>query len=67
LKYFLKGRSRWIIKKIGEEEFILHFPFEELRNELTKFKGFEFATVAIKSKVEATNLDKGVVSVLEKA
>jgi hypothetical protein len=67
LKYLFKRRSGWTIKKIGEEEFILHFPFEELRNELTKFKGFEFATVAIKSKVEATNLDKGVVSVLEKA
>jgi hypothetical protein len=67
LKYLFKGRSRWIIKKIGEEEFILHFPFEELRNQLTKFKGFEFATLAIKSKVEATDLDKGAVSVLEKA
>jgi hypothetical protein len=48
-------------------EFFLHFPSEELRFELTKFKSFEFATAPIKAKVEPTSLDKEAVSVLEEA
>jgi hypothetical protein len=65
LNYLFKGKSGWTIKQIGEKEFILHFPSEELRYELTKFKGFEFATAAVKVKVEAT--EKEDVSVLEEA
>jgi hypothetical protein len=65
LNYLFKGRTGWTISHLGENEFILHFPSEELRFELTKFKSFEFATVAIKAKVEPTKLEKEVVSILE--
>jgi hypothetical protein len=44
---------------------ILHFPFGKLRDELTKFKGFEFATAYIKTKVEPTKMEKDATSVLE--
>jgi hypothetical protein len=54
LKCLFKVKSGWSVKKIGEEE----FPSEELRNELTRFKGSEFAIVVIKAKLEATDLDK---------
>jgi hypothetical protein len=67
LNYLFNGKSGWTIKQIGEKEFILHFPSEELRHELTKFKGFEFATTTIKVKVEAIDLEKEDVSVLEVA
>jgi hypothetical protein len=33
LKYLFKGRTGWTIKQIGDKEFILHFPSEELRHE----------------------------------
>jgi hypothetical protein len=48
-----------------EDEFVLHFPYEELRNELTKFKGFEFATSIIKEKVVPIEMEKEVVSLFE--
>jgi hypothetical protein len=65
LKHLFKGRSSWTIKKLNEDEFILHFPSDDLRNELTKFKGFEFVTAIIKAKVEPFEMEKEAVSVLE--
>jgi hypothetical protein len=65
LKHLFKGKSGWTIKRTVEDEFILHFPSAELVDELTKFKGFEFATAHIKEKVEPTEIEKEVVSVLE--
>jgi uncharacterized membrane protein len=67
LKYLFKGKSGWTIEQIGKNEFILHFPFEQLRRGLTKFKGFEFATAAVSAKVEPTEMEKGAVSILEVA
>jgi hypothetical protein len=64
LKYLFKGRTGWAIKQIGDKEFILHFPSEELRHELTMFKVFEFVTDVVKARVEATNLEE-IVNVLE--
>jgi hypothetical protein len=64
LKHLFKGMSWWTIKKLGEDEFLLNFPSEDLRNELTKFKCFEFATAIVKAKMEPTNLDE-VVCALE--
>jgi hypothetical protein len=52
LKHLFKGKSGWTIKKLGEDEYLLDFPSEDLRNELTKFKGFEFATTIVKAKVD---------------
>jgi hypothetical protein len=43
----------------------VHFPSEELRHELTKFKCFGFATTDVQVSVYATNLEKEGVSVLE--
>jgi hypothetical protein len=65
LKYLFKGRTGWTISQLGDWEFLLHFPSEELRFELTKFKSFECATAPINGKVEPTSLDKEAVSVLE--
>jgi hypothetical protein len=48
-----------------EDEYLLDFPSEEPRNELTKFKGFEFATAIVKAKVEPTNIEREVVCALE--
>jgi DNA-directed RNA polymerase subunit H (RpoH/RPB5) len=50
---------------LGEDEFLLNFPSEDLRNELTKFKGFEFATAIVKAKVEPTNLEEDVCALEE--
>jgi hypothetical protein len=50
---------------VGENEFIVHFPNEELRHELTKFKCFGFAIADVQVSVQATNLEKEVVNVLE--
>jgi hypothetical protein len=58
LKYLFKERSCWTIKTLSEDEFMINFPLENLRNELTKFKGFEFATAYIKAKVEPTEMEK---------
>jgi hypothetical protein len=65
LKHLFKGRFGWTIKKMNEDEYILHFPSMELRDELTKFKGFEFATAIIKAKVVPIEMEKEVVSLLE--
>jgi hypothetical protein len=65
LKYLFKGRTGWTISQLSDMEFLLHFPSEVLRFELTKFKSFEFATASIKAKVEPASLDKEAVSVLE--
>jgi hypothetical protein len=50
---------------MGDDEFIMHFLSVELRDELTKFKGFEFATAYIKAKVDLIEMEKEVVGVLE--
>jgi hypothetical protein len=65
LKHLFKGKSGWTIKKIDEDNFILHFPSTDLRDELTKFEGFEFATAIIKVKVVPIEVEKEDVSVLE--
>jgi hypothetical protein len=65
LKHLFKGKSGWTVKKIDEDNFILHFLSADLRDELTKFKGFEFATAIIKAKVVPAEVEKEVVSVLE--
>jgi hypothetical protein len=36
-----------------------------LRDQLTKFKGFEFATAYIKAKVEPIEMEKEAISILE--
>jgi hypothetical protein len=56
LKHLFKGKSGWTIKKIDEDSFLLDFPTAEMRDQLTKFKGFEFATTFIKAKVELTEM-----------
>jgi hypothetical protein len=43
----------------------LDFPSAELRDELTKLKGFEFATTYIKAKVEPTEMENDDVSIME--
>jgi hypothetical protein len=65
LKHLFKGKFGWTIKKIDEDSFILDFHTAELRDQLTKFKGFEFATAYIKAKVEPTEMEKEAVSILE--
>jgi hypothetical protein len=50
---------------MDEDEYILYFPSVKLSDELTKFKGFEFATVVIKAKVVPIEMEKEVVSLLE--
>jgi hypothetical protein len=65
LKHLFKGRYGWTIKTLSEDEFMINFPSEDMRNELTKFKGYEFATSYIKAKVEPTEKEKEVVSLLE--
>jgi hypothetical protein len=58
LKHLFKGKSGWTIKMIDANTYLLDFSFVELRDELTKFKGFEFATTYIKAKLEPTELEK---------
>jgi hypothetical protein len=65
LKHLFKGRSGWTIKKIDEDSFILDFPTAELRDQLTEFKGFEFATTFTKAKVESIEMEKEATSILE--
>jgi hypothetical protein len=65
LKHLFKGKTRWMIKKIDEDSFLLDFPTAKLRDQLTKFKGFEFAIAYIKAKVEPIDMEKDVVSILE--
>jgi hypothetical protein len=64
LEHPFKGKSRWTIKKIDEDNFILHFPSANLIDKLPNFKGFEFAIAIIKAKVVPTEVKK-VVSVLD--
>jgi hypothetical protein len=65
LKHLFKGKSGWSVRKIDEDNFMFHFPSAELRDELIKFKGFEFATTIIKAKVVPTEVEKEAVSILE--
>jgi hypothetical protein len=65
LNYLFKGKTGWTISQLRDNEFILHFPSKELRFELTKFRSFEFATASVKAKVEPTNLEKEVDTILE--
>jgi hypothetical protein len=66
LNHLFKGRAGWTIKKMDEDEYILHFPSVETRDDLTKFKGFEFATAVINAKVVPIEMEKEAVSLLEK-
>jgi hypothetical protein len=65
LKHLFKGKSGWNIKPLGKQEFMIYFPSEVLRYDLTKFRGFEFATAAIKAKVVLADKVKEAVSMLE--
>jgi hypothetical protein len=65
LKHLFKGKSGWVIKKLNEDEYLLDFPTEDLRNELIMFKGFEFATAIARAKVEPTNLEREIVCALK--
>jgi hypothetical protein len=65
LKHLFRGGSGWTIQQLGENEFIVHFPNDELRYELTKFMCFGFATTYVQVSVQATNLEKEAMSVLE--
>jgi hypothetical protein len=58
LKHLFKGKSGWTIKKIDDDTYLLDFPFAELRNELIKFKGFEFAIAYIKAKLSLQSWKK---------
>jgi hypothetical protein len=46
--------------KIDENNFMIHFPSADLRDEMTKFKGFEFATAIIKAKMVPAEVEKVV-------
>jgi hypothetical protein len=65
LKHLFKCNSGWTIKKIDEDSFLLDFPTIELRDQLTKFKGFEFAMAYIKAKVEPAEMEKEAINILE--
>jgi hypothetical protein len=65
LKHLFKGRSGWTVKKIDKDSLLLDFPTIQLRDQLTTFKGFEFATAYIEAKVEPTEMEMEAVSILE--
>jgi hypothetical protein len=56
------GQLRRLIRTLS---FLLDFPTAKLRDQLTKFKGFEFATAYIKAKVEPTEMEMEAISILE--
>lgn len=66
--YQFREKIKWNIKRISDKEFLIDFPIDDMRYQLTKFKSFELGSsdVGVKVKVEKTDLASDTTSVLEK-
>lgn len=66
--YQFKEKIKWNIKRISEKEFVIVFPSDDMRYQLTKFKSFELGSsdVEVKVKMEKTDIASDTTSVLEK-
>jgi hypothetical protein len=52
--------KKWAVKQLHEEgRYLITFPNEEIRNQMAKFKSFEFETANIKAKVIPTQMSAG--------
>jgi hypothetical protein len=52
--------QKWVVKQLTEEgRYLITFPNEEIRNQMAKFKSFEFETANIKAKVIPTQMSAG--------
>lgn len=70
LLHQFRGSTQWNITRLSEKEFLIDFPNDDLRYQLTKFKSFEFLTgpaeMGVKVKVENTDASPDPSSILEK-
>lgn len=70
LLHQFRGSTQWNITRLSEKEFLIAFPSDDLRYQLTKFKSFEFLTGpadrGVKVKVENTDVSTDTSSILEK-
>lgn len=66
LRAFFRENIDWEITMIAQDkEFMIIFPDEDRRYQLTRVRSFEFGTAPIKAKVEATELDPELDGSLE--
>jgi hypothetical protein len=66
LRHLFKGISKWPIKKMNDEnQYMITFPSEAIRDQLSRFRGFDFETSIVKDKVIATEMSSGADGNLE--
>lgn len=57
--------TKWTIKKLGDESYLVTFPSEEIRFQIVKFWSFEFETANVKAKVTPIEMSTEVDGKLE--
>lgn len=65
LAHLFRDKDNWKIKEISDNEFLITFPDEDMRRQLTRFKNFGFETGSITAKVKATEIPAEASSVLQ--
>ncbi|RLM78731.1 hypothetical protein C2845_PM12G09960 [Panicum miliaceum] len=60
LRHLFKGISKWSIKKMNEDnQYLITFPSESIREQFSRFRGFDFQTSIVKAKVIPTEMSYG--------
>ncbi|RLN39049.1 hypothetical protein C2845_PM01G47790 [Panicum miliaceum] len=66
LRHLFKGISKWPIKKMDDKNhYMITFPSEAIRDQLSRFRGFGFETSIVKAKVIASEMSSGADGNLE--
>jgi hypothetical protein len=66
LHHLYREVPKWTIKQLSEErKYLVTFPDEDIRNQLAKFKSFEFETANVKAKVIPTQMSAAADGKLE--
>jgi hypothetical protein len=60
LRHLYSEVTKWTVKKLSEEgKYLITFPDEGIRNQMARFKSFEFETRNVKAKVIPTQMAAG--------
>ena len=65
LCYLFSEQITWKVKELDAKEFLITFPNEETRRQLTRFEKFEFKIAQVMASMKATNRPSEASSVLQ--
>lgn len=65
IAYLFRDKDNWKIREIEHNEFLITFPDEDMRTQLTRFKHFGFETAPITAKVKNTDVTPDVSAMLQ--